>query len=221
VEEDIVSATESIVRSAAEVDQKAILVWDLPVRVGHWLMAAGFAVAWLTGESEEWRLVHVFAGGTVVAVALFRLIWGFLGSRHARFSEFVKAPRAAVDYLKSLLGGEPQHFTGHNPAGGWAIVLLLGLALLTGLSGWLTYQEVAGDWLGELHEGIAATMLAVVGVHLLGVLVGSMAHGENLPRAMVTGMKRGELSEAIVGARPVIALALLAWTATLAWWLSR
>ena len=198
-----------------------ILVWDLPVRLGHWLMAGGFALAWLTGDSEEWRLVHVLAGGTVFAVALFRLLWGFVGSRHARFTEFVKPPPAAIDYLKSLLGPKPRHYTGHNPAGGWAIVLLLGLALLAGVSGWLTYQEVAGEGLGELHEGIAATMLAVVGAHLLGVLVGSLVHGENLPRAMVTGRKPGPASEAIAGARPSIALFLAAWTATLAWWLSR
>jgi cytochrome b len=198
-----------------------ILVWDLPVRIGHWLMAGGFALAWLTGDSEEWRLVHVLAGGTVFAVALFRLLWGFVGSRHARFTEFVKPPPAAIGYLKSLLGPTPRHYTGHNPAGGWAIVLLLGLALFSGISGWLTYQEVAGEWLGELHEGISTAMLVVVGVHLLGVLVGSLVHGENLPRAMVTGRKPGPVSEAIAGAKPLIALFLAAWTATLAWWLSR
>ncbi|HZV53968.1 MAG TPA: cytochrome b/b6 domain-containing protein, partial [Rhodocyclaceae bacterium] len=94
-----------------------ILVWDLPVRLGHWLMAGGFAVAWLTGESEEWRLMHVLAGGTVVGVALFRLLWGIVGSRYARFGNFVKSPRAALAYLKSLLGPSPQHHVGHNPAG--------------------------------------------------------------------------------------------------------
>ncbi len=198
-----------------------ILVWDLPVRLGHWLMAGGFAVAWLTGESEAWRLVHVLAGGTVVGVALFRLAWGFLGSRHARFAEFVRSPLAALNYLKSLPGSAPRHFTGHNPAGGWAIVLLLALALLAGGSGWLAYQEFGGKWAEELHEGLASIMLAVVGVHLLGVLVGSLVHGENLPRAMVTGNKRGAASEAIAGARPLIAVFLLAWTGTVAWWLSR
>jgi cytochrome b len=102
-----------------------------------------------------------------------------------------------------------------------AIVLLLALALLAGGSGWLTYQEIGGKWAEELHEGLASIMLAVVGVHLLGVLVGSLVHGENLPRTMVTGRKRGATSEAIAGARPMIALVLLAWTTTVAWWLSR
>lgn len=198
-----------------------ILVWDLPVRIGHWLMVAGFAVAWLTGESEEWRLVHVLAGGTVVGVALFRLLWGLVGTRYARFADFVRGPSAALAYLKSLLGRDPQHTVGHNPAGGWAIVLLLGLALLAGASGWLTYQEIGGKLFEELHEGVVNLMLAVVGIHLAGVAVGSFVHRENLPRSMVTGLKTGEAKDAIAGARPLAAIALLAWTAAVAWFLSR
>jgi cytochrome b len=207
--------------SNASDSPATILVWDLPVRLGHWLLAGGFALAWLTGESEAWRLVHVWAGATVVAVALFRLLWGFVGSRHARFADFVERPAAVVGYLKSLLGRAPQHFTGHNPAGGWAIVLLLVLALAAGASGWFAYQEIGGKWLGEAHEAIASTMLAMVVIHLLGVAVGSLAHNDNLPRAMLTGRKRGTAGEAIANARPLVALLLLVWTASLAWWLSR
>ena len=178
-----------------------ILVWDLPVRLGHWLMAGGFALAWLTAESETWRLVHVLAGGMVVAVALFRLAWGLVGSRHARFGSFVRGPMAALGYLKSLATGRPQHWVGHNPAGGWAILALLALALLTGGAGWLSYQDLAGEWLEEVHEALASAMLAVVAIHLAGVAVGSLAHRENLPRAMVTGRKRGPAAEAIAGDR--------------------
>ena len=201
--------------------ERTILVWDLPVRLGHWLMAAGFALAWITGDSEDWRLVHVGAGGTVVGVALFRLIWGLVGSRHARFGDFLRAPAAALAYLKSLLGRRPQHHVGHNPAGAWAIVLLLALGLLTGASGWLTYQEIGGELFEELHEGLASTMLAVVMVHLLGVAAGSLVHRENLPRAMVTGLKIGAAQEAIVSARPLAAVALVGWVGAVAWLLSR
>jgi hypothetical protein len=84
-------------------EMKKILVWDLPVRLGHWLMVGGFALAWATGDSEKWRLVHVFAGSTVMAVAAYRLLWGVVGSRTARFAEFVRGPGQAVAYLKSLL----------------------------------------------------------------------------------------------------------------------
>ena len=200
---------------------KRILVWDLPVRLGHWLMAGGFILAWATGDSESLRLVHVFAGSTVMAVAAYRLLWGILGSKHARFASFVRGPRQAAGYLKSLLRARPPHYAGHNPAAGLAIVLLLGLGLASGASGWLTYQEIGGEWLEEFHEFLTGLMLGVVGVHLLGVLVGSLAHRENLVWAMVTGRKLGEPEEAIRGPRVVAALMLLAWTAAAAWWLSR
>lgn len=198
-----------------------ILVWDLPTRLGHWLLAGSFVVAWLTGDSEEWRLVHAFAGGTMVAVALFRLLWGFAGTTYARFGQFVRGLPFALAYLKSLLGRTPQHYTGHNPAGGWAIVLLLALTLITAVPGWLTYQEIGGEWLEELHEGAATVMLIVVLVHLAGVVVGSLAHRENLARAMVTGIKLGEAKEAIAGVRPFAAAALIAWAAAGAWLFSR
>lgn len=196
-----------------------ILVWDWPVRLGHWLMVGGFALAWLTGDSESLRLVHVAAGTTVVAVAAFRLFWGFAGTRHARFAAFVRGPAAVRRYLTSLLRLEPEAHVGHNPAGGWAILALLGLALLTGLAGWATYEEIGGHWLEELHEGLAATMLTVVIVHVAGVVSGSLAHGENLVRAMFTGRKEGLPEQAIPSARPLAALLLLAWAVAAGWWM--
>jgi cytochrome b len=194
-----------------------ILVWDWPVRIGHWLMAIAFCVAWLTSESETWRLVHVFAGATVLGVATFRLPWGFFGTRYARFVEFVRGPASVKDYLGGLLRLEPAHHVGHNPAGGWAIVLLLGLGILTGLSGWAHYNELGGEAVGEVHELLAASMLTVVIVHLAGVFSGSLLHGENLVRAMLTGRKNGTPAEAIPSARPLAAMLLLAWIAAACW----
>lgn len=199
---------------------KNILVWDWPVRLGHWLMVGGFILAWLTSESETFRLVHVLSGGVVVAVALFRLPWGFIGSRYARFVDFVRGPGSVVDYLRSLIRLDPDHHTGHNPAGGWAIMLLLGLGIATGLVGWAMYNELGGDWLEELHEGLAATMLTVVFIHVAGVISGSLLHGENLVRAMITGHKQGSPEEAIPSARPLAAIFLLAWVAAASWWLA-
>ncbi|PKO48667.1 MAG: cytochrome B [Betaproteobacteria bacterium HGW-Betaproteobacteria-4] len=197
-----------------------ILVWDWPVRLGHWLMVGGFILAWLTSESESLRLVHVLSGGTVVAVALFRLPWGFIGSRYARFVDFVRGPGSVVDYLRSLIRLDPDHHTGHNPAGGWAIVLLLGLGIATGLVGWAMYNELGGDWLEELHEGLAATMLTVVFIHVAGVISGSLLHGENLVRAMITGHKQGSPEKAIPSARPLAAIFLLVWVGAASWWLA-
>lgn len=197
-----------------------ILVWDWPVRLGHWLMAGSFIVAWLTSESETWRLVHVIAGSTVLAVALFRLPWGFIGSRYARFVDFVRGPMAVKDYLASLLRLEPNRHVGHNPAGGWAIVVLLVLAVLSGLSGWAIYNDIGGDIFEEVHEGLTAATLTVVIVHLAGVFSGSLVHGENLVRAMLTGCKQGAPEEAIPSARPLAAIALLAWIALTVWFVA-
>ncbi|MCG2578025.1 cytochrome b/b6 domain-containing protein [Dechloromonas sp. XY25] len=199
---------------------KKILIWDWPVRIGHWLMVGGFIVAWLTAESESFRLIHAWAGGTVLAVAAFRLLWGVVGSRYARFTSFVRGPRAVVDYLTSLLRLQPAHHAGHNPAGGWAIVALLGLGILTGISGWAHYNEIGGHWLEEVHEGLATAMLTVVVVHLAGVFSGSLLHGENLVRAMLTGRKSGSPEEAIASPRPLAAVLLLAWVVAAGWWLA-
>ena len=197
-----------------------ILVWDWPVRLGHWLMVGGFIVAWLTSESETFRLLHVISGATVLAVATFRLPWGFIGSRYARFVDFVRGPRAVRDYAAGLLKLEPAHHVGHNPAGGWAIVLLLGLGILTGLSGWANYNDIGGGFLEEVHEGLAVTMLTVVFIHVAGVLSGSLMHGENLVRAMLNGRKLGMPEEAIRSARPLAGAILLAWVAVAGWWIA-
>lgn len=180
-----------------------VLIWDWPVRIGHWLLVAAFALAWLTGESETFRKVHAWAGGTVVGVIAFRLLWGLVGTRHARFASFVRGPRAVFAYVRGLLRPHPDEavYAGHNAAGGWAIVGLLALGLLTGASGWAVYQELGGEWLEEAHEVLAGAMLALAGVHVAGVIVSSLAHGENLVRAMFTGTKRGRADEAIPGAR--------------------
>lgn len=197
-----------------------VRVWDWPVRVGHWLLVAAFVIAWITGESEEWRLVHIMAGGGLLGIVSFRLLWGLVGTQHARFAEFVRGPGAVAAYLRSVLARRPTHFTGHNPAGGWMIVLLLTLAALAGASGWLTYQEMAGEWMEEVHEVVTAGMLTLVLVHIAGVVVSSRLHGENLVRAMMTGVKFGAFNEAVAGRAWVVPV-LLTWMGACAWWLSR
>lgn len=205
---------------------KSILVWDLPTRLGHWLLAAAFTVAWLTSESETWRNVHLAAGYVVATVIAFRLVWGLVGSRHARFSAFVQAPARVLGYLKKLpeqvsRGEKPEHWTGHNPAGGYAILGLLGLGLATAVSGWLTFNEVGGEALAEVHELAANSMLLLVVIHLAGVLLGSLAHGENLVRAMVSGYKLGQPEEAIAQRHRLVALSLLLAAAAAAGYLVR
>ncbi|EHR69135.1 cytochrome b [Burkholderiales bacterium JOSHI_001] len=198
--------------------RRDILVWDWPVRVFHWLMVLSFAGAWLSAESERWRLVHVSLGYTMAALVTFRLLWGLVGSRHARFASFVRGPRAVLAYLKSLPGGHPEAHTGHNPAGAVAVLLLLGLTLGVSLAGWAAYNDLWGNVTEELHEGLANFMLLVVAVHVAGVLVSSVLHRENLVRAMFSGHKQGRPDEGIPRSRPALALAML--VAVLGfWWL--
>lgn len=194
-----------------------VLVWDAPTRLGHWLLVGAFSTAWLTSESETWKNVHVAAGALMFGIVVFRVLWGVIGSLHARFASFAHGPAAAMRYLLSLLNGRPQHFTGHNPAGGYAIFLLLALTVLTALSGWTAYNEIGGSWSEEIHETAAGFMLAVVGLHLAGVVVGGLAHGENLALAMITGRKLGERSEAIGSARRGWAIALVVWASASVW----
>lgn len=187
------------------------LVWDAPVRVFHWLIVLSFAVAWLSAESERWQLVHVTAGYTMAGLVAFRLLWGLVGTRHARFGDFVRGPRAVLGYLKSLVGGRPEHHAGHNPAGGLAIVALLVLAALVTVTGWANYSELGGHWLEEVHEALASGMLALVVVHVVAVFASSWLHRENLVGAMIHGRKPVPPQEGIRSAwRSVAALMLVA-----------
>jgi cytochrome b len=193
-----------------------MLVWDAPVRVFHWLLVLCFAGAWLTADSERWRLAHITLGYTSAALVGFRLLWGLVGTRYARFSSFVHGPRAAWAYLRSLPGARPQHHVGHNPAGALAIVALLGLVLTVSALGWAIEADLGGDWLAELHEGAASLMLGIAALHVLGVAIGSLVHRENLVRAMIDGRKRNEPGEGI--RRPWRPLAVLMLAAVLAFW---
>jgi cytochrome b len=205
--------------SASPAESRArTLVWDAPVRVFHWLLVLSFGAAYLTAESERWRLVHVTAGYTMAGLVAFRIVWGLVGTRHARFTDFVRGPRAVLAYLKSLVGPHPEHHAGHNPAGALAIVGLLLLAAVTTASGWATYNEVGGEWLEEVHEAVANGMLLLVIVHVAAVLLSSWLHRENLVGAMMHGRKPAPPQEGIRSAwRSVAALMLVAVLGF--WWL--
>ena len=176
-------------------------IWDPVVRIGHWTLVFTFITAYITeGEAP----VHMWAGYLLAAVVLFRLLWGFIGTRHARFSDFLYSPARIFAYLKSLLGRRPEHYRGHNPAGGVMILLLLlSLALTAGsgmalyavdehagpLAGLLTASESAEEFWEELHELFGNLTLVLVIVHVAGALVSSYLHRENLVKAMVTARK--------------------------------
>jgi cytochrome b len=168
----------------------AVRVWDLPTRIFHWSLVASFATAFLTSESEKLRDVHVIAGYVLAGLIAFRLLWGFVGGAHSRFADFLPTPRKVIDYAKSLMSGEPQHYVGHNPAGAVAIFALLGLGVAAAASGWAVYEDMGGNFMEELHEVASNGMMAVVIIHIAGVIVSSWLHRENLVRAMITGWKK-------------------------------
>ncbi|MDW5375345.1 cytochrome b/b6 domain-containing protein [Halomonas sp. HP20-15] len=173
-------------------------VWDLWTRLVHWSLAVCFATAWLT--SGTWQSVHEWAGYSVAALVAWRVIWGLVGPRRMRFSSFVRSPTVAWNHLKAMRYGREPRYLGHNPAGGWMIVVLLfGLALQT-FSGWLSTTDAfwGVEWLQEAHGFLGNLLLALVGLHVAGVVASSWLHRENLARAMITGRKRSPGPDDIV-----------------------
>ncbi len=177
--------------------RQMILVWDMPVRVFHWLLVICFAGAWLTSESERLQMIHYAFGYTACLLVLIRLVWGVIGTRYARFSQFLKSPKAVLGHFMAMLRGHPHHDVGHNPAGGLVMVALMLLILVIGLSGYLSVKEVLGDFAGEIHESVSSLALAVVILHVLAAIIMSLLEKQNLVRSMVNGKKQGMPEQAI------------------------
>lgn len=167
-----------------------VRVWDPLVRVFHWSLVAAFAVAWLTGDELE-RL-HEATGYVIIALLGIRLVWGFVGSAHARFADFVYRPSRVVGYLADMARLRARRTLGHNPAGGAMVVALLLVLAATAGSGFAMTTDAFHDahWVEEVHEVMANVAILLVGLHLAGVAVASLEHRENLVRAMITGRKR-------------------------------
>jgi len=182
-----------------------VKVWDPLVRIFHWSLVAAFAVAYFSSE-DEWLGLHSVAGYIVLALVLFRLVWGFVGPRHARFSDFLYRPSAVMQHLKQVLSLRAPRYIGHNPAGGAMIVALLVSLLITTVFGLAVYgaEEGAGPLaaalagvsksrahaLEEIHEFFANFTVVLIFAHVAGVVLESLLHRENLVRAMFTGYKR-------------------------------
>lgn len=176
-------------------------VWGPLTRFFHWSLALFFTLSYLSEDNFE--LIHFYTGYAITALIIFRIIWGVIGPKNSRFSHFVKKPSAAIGYLKSLLTTTPQHYLGHNPAGGLMVVALLCMLALSVTSG-MTLLAIEGsgplansfvasfneDFMEEVHELFANGTLLLVCLHIVGVIVSSLVHKENLARAMITGVKQ-------------------------------
>ena len=167
--------------------RREIVVWDPFVRVFHWVLLGSFIAAWVT--ADEWAGLHERIGYFMLALIGLRLIWGLIGTRHARFFYFVTSPRRTLAYVGCLLRGRAEHFIGHNPVGGWMVIALLISLLVVSVSG---IEAARGEVWEELHEAAANLSLLLVVVHVGGVLVSSALHHENLVKAMLTGRKMRE-----------------------------
>ena len=217
-------------KSGAPPERQTVSVWDPVVRIGHWVIVIGFFTAYLSGD--EWLSGHVWAGYAVATVVAVRTIWGFVGPKHARFTNFVRGPNAVIEYLSGLRSGTAKRHLGHNPAGAAMIMALLvslsvttvsGMALLAVEEGqgpfaeFVTSQsdtkqaaqtrsyegsdddeyddhrdddEGAEELLEGIHSAFTYLTLGLIALHILGVILSSVAHKENLVFAMVTGRKR-------------------------------
>jgi cytochrome b len=195
------------------MNKQRILVWDLPTRAFHWLLAVSFVGAFLTAESERYRDIHVVLGYTALGLVVFRFLWGVIGTRYARFNSFPIAPRSVVRYLKSLFTRSPQHHVGHNPAGSLAIYAILALAVIAGVTGYAAYNEIGGERLAHLHEAAANAMLGLVALHIGAVIVSSLIHRENLVGAMLNGYKQGRAGQGINRKHTLVAATVVLATA--------
>jgi len=199
----LVSAGTAPIDSLAPEPVECVRVWDPLVRYFHWALVAGFATAYIVGDG--FLGLHVWAGYLVLALIAVRLVWGVIGTRHARFNDFVRGPRQVLAYLNDVLHLRAKRYLGHNPAAGAMVVMLLLAVTATGISGVALYgaQESAGPWasmsglsafwggaLKEGHEFFANLTLVLIVVHVAGVLLSSLAHRENLIGSMSSGDKR-------------------------------
>ncbi|GAV20792.1 putative Ni/Fe-hydrogenase B-type cytochrome subunit [Mariprofundus micogutta] len=195
---------------------QSIKVWDILVRLFHWSLVLFFILAYLTAEGDL-ETMHAWAGYTIAGLIGFRLIWGLIGTKYARFSNFIYRPAEIRTYLRSLMTRHSKHYLGHNPAGGAMVAMMLVALVLvtwTGLEtyaaegkgplanssislqipaahadGWEHGDNQSDEFWKDVHEFTVNMMLMLILIHIAGVLVSSLLHGENLPRAMITGRK--------------------------------
>jgi len=200
------------------------LVWDLPVRLVHWLIVLAVAGSWATHYAGvEWFAWHRRLGYTVLVLVAFRIVWGFVGTRHARFGHFVRGPRAILDYLRGRTAVAP---VGHNPVGALGVVALLGVLFVQAATGLVANDEImnAGPFYGwidpalsnrltTLHRQSSDVLLVLMGVHVLAVAWHVLGRRRPLLKAMLTGRKSASevpAEQAIAGSRSALALAIVA-----------
>lgn len=191
-----------------------VMIWDLPTRLFHWLFAGGFLaaafIALVVGEHSAAFPYHSIIGLTLALMVTLRLVWGVAGTRYARFRSFLFMPDKVVAYAAGVFTGKGPRHIGHNPGSAYAIFTMLALMLALAVTGVMMGR--GNESVEELHEYFAYAMLAVIAAHVVGVVVHSVRHRENIVASMVHGHKAAEADDAIRSSRPLVAIAFLAVT---------
>lgn len=182
---------------------RVVRIWDIFVRIFHWLLAGTICFAWWSGEQGgEWMVWHLRAGYFVLGLVTFRVIWGFAGSRYARFSEFLTSPKSAFSYLKAMLSGRDKTYAGHNPAGGWGVMVLLLLCAVQAGSGLFANDDIFTEGplahlvgydlsieITRWHKLMFNALLGMIGLHVVAVVYHQRFRKEPIVQAMFSGRK--------------------------------
>jgi cytochrome b len=174
----------------AQVKIAQVKIWDRFIRIFHWSLVVLFATAFYT--RDKWEQIHIACGYAILALVLARIVWGFIGSAHARFSDFIFSPLTVMRFLFDTARFRATRYLGHNPAGGAMVVtLIVTLLTICGSGIAMTTNAMWGvKWIETIHDAATYGTLALIALHLIGVILASVEHRENLVKSMVTGWKR-------------------------------
>lgn len=176
--------------AAADQSAATVKVWDLVVRLFHWTIVAGVVLnLWVLEHGKYW---HRVTGYVIVTALAIRLMWGIVGTRHARFSDFFPTPRRVIAHLSALLSGEDPRRLGHSPLGALMMLALMTVLAGLGLTGWMMGLDAfwGVKWVEDVHGLMANGIIALAILHIVAAVIESVRHRENLPWAMITGRKR-------------------------------
>ncbi len=191
---------------------RRLTVWDLPTRIFHWSFAFMVIFAFATHEADGAFLwLHVYSGTLLIGFVAFRLVWGVIGSRYVLFADFVRNPTEVAEYAARLFTFRAPYVAGHNPLGGWMVIVMLGVVALTSLTGMTITEDgyvgplahLAFGEMDDLHEGLGGFIMVLAAAHVVGVLAHLVLTRENLPRAMITGIKHAPAGTAFESIRPL------------------
>ena len=191
------------------------LVYDWPTRIFHWLFAGlfltAFVIAKTVDDDSSWFGTHSLAGLTLGFAVLLRFVWGFVGTQHARFSDFSLNPQDLLNYFKAMLTGSKKRWAGHNPASSWAALTMMLMALGLAVTGYLMTSGGEKETFEDVHELLANGFVIVVVLHVTGIMLHTLRHKEMIGLSMLDG-KKADVAEAdtIVGSRPFVGVLLLA-----------